>query len=47
MSSAKHRGKAYRPWAFTEHGAVMAWAANVAILRRLAELDKTLLEAGI
>jgi len=24
MSSAKHRGKAYRPWAFTGHGAVMA-----------------------
>ena len=70
MSSAKHRGKAYRPWAFTEHGAVMAanllrseravrmsvyvvrafvgmreqLAANAAILRRLAELDKTLLE---
>jgi hypothetical protein len=70
MSSAKHRGKAYRPWAFTEHGAVMAanllrseravrmsvfvvrafvgmreqLAANAGILRRLAEVDKTLLE---
>src|ERR1700694_2900361 len=27
MSSGKHRGKAYRPYAFTEHGAIMA--ANV------------------
>jgi hypothetical protein len=24
MSSSHHRGAAYRPWAFTEHGAVMA-----------------------
>lgn len=24
MSSIKHRGAAYRPWAFTEHGALMA-----------------------
>jgi hypothetical protein len=24
MSSRKHRGAAYRPWAFTEHGAIMA-----------------------
>ena len=23
-SSKKHRGAAYRPWAFTEHGAIMA-----------------------
>jgi hypothetical protein len=64
------RGAAYRPWAFTEHGALMAanilhseratrmsvfvvraflqmreqLAANAAILRRLAEIDKTLLE---
>lgn len=27
MSSRKHRGRAYRPYAFTEHGAIMA--ANV------------------
>jgi len=27
MSSARHRGAAYRPWAFTEHGAMMA--ANI------------------
>ncbi len=68
--SRKHRGAAYRPWAFTEHGALMAanilrsekavemsvfvvrafmqmrehLAANAAILKRLAEIDKTLLE---
>lgn len=70
MSSKKHRGAAYRPYAFTEHGAIMAatvlnspqavamsiyvvrafmqlrehLAANAAILKRLAEIDKTLLE---
>jgi hypothetical protein len=69
-SSKKHRGAAYRPYAFTEHGAIMAatvlnspeavamsvfvvraflqmrehLAANAAILKRLAEIDKTLLE---
>ena len=69
-SSKTHRGAAYRPWAFTEHGAIMAatvlnspeavamsvfvvrafmqmreqLAANAAILKRLAEIDKTLLE---
>jgi hypothetical protein len=69
-SSKRHRGAAYRPWAFTEHGAIMAatvlnspeavamsvfvvrafmqmreqLAANATILKRLAEIDKTLLE---
>ena len=69
-SSKKHRGAAYRPFAFTEHGAIMAatvlnspqavtmsvyvvrafmqmreqLAANSAILKRLAEIDQTLLE---
>ncbi len=69
-SSKRHRGVAYRPWAFTEHGAIMAatvlnspeavkmsvfvvrafmqmreqLTANAAILKRLAEIDKTLLE---
>jgi hypothetical protein len=69
MSSRKHRGAAYRPWAFNEHGALMAAnilqsprarqmsvfvirafvrmreeiATNAAILKRLAEIDKTLL----
>jgi hypothetical protein len=66
-SSRKHRGAAYRPYAFTEHGAIMAatvlnspegvavsvfvvrafmqmrehLVANVAILKRLAEIDNT------
>jgi len=65
---ARHGG--HRPWAFTEHGAVMAanvlrspraaemsvyvvrafvrmreeLAANATILKRLAEIDRTLLE---
>ena len=69
-SSRRHRGAAYRPWAFTEHGALMAanilrsdravemsvfvirafvsvrqqLLANATILKRLAEVDKTLLE---
>ncbi|HOB99077.1 MAG TPA: ORF6N domain-containing protein, partial [Verrucomicrobiota bacterium] len=69
-SSQKHRGAAYRPYAFTEHGAIMAatvlnspeavamsvfvvrafmqmreqLVANAAILKRLSEIDKTLLE---
>ncbi len=69
-SSSRHRGAAYRPWAFTEHGALMAAnilrseqavlmsiyvvrafvkqreqiAANTAILKRLAEIDKSLLQ---
>lgn len=70
ISSSRHRGKTYRPWAFTEHGALMAanilrseeavqmsiyvvrafikqrelLAANQTILKRLAEIDKTLLQ---
>ena len=66
----KHRDPRFRPWAFTEHGALMAAnvlrsrravqmsvyvirafvrlreriAANQAILKRLAEIDKTLLQ---
>jgi hypothetical protein len=69
-SSKRHRGAAYRPTAFTEHGAIMAatilnspeavamsvfvvrafmqmreqLVANAAILKRLAEIDRTLLE---
>jgi len=68
--SQKHRDPRLRPWAFTEHGAVMAAnilrseraihmsvfvvrvfvrlrehvAANHAILKRLAEIDRTLLQ---
>lgn len=69
-SSGRHRATVYSPWAFTEHGALMAAnilrsaqavqmsvfvirafvrmreqvAANTAILKRLAQIDKTLLE---
>ena len=69
-SSARHRGGTYRPWAFAEHGALMAAnilrseravqmsvfvirafvrlreqiATNQAVLKRLAEIDKTLLQ---
>ena len=69
-SSATRRGWAYRPWAFTEHGALMAanilrseqavhmsvyvirafvrlreaLAANEAVLKRLAEIDRSLLQ---
>jgi hypothetical protein len=28
MSLRKHRGKAYRPYAFTEHGAIMPHCGN-------------------
>jgi hypothetical protein len=68
-SSKRHRGAAYRPYAFTEHGAIMAAtvlnsaeavtmslyvvrafiqmreriAANAEVLKRLAEIDQTLL----
>lgn len=68
--SQKHRDPRFRPWAFTEHGALMAAnilrsdravhmsvfvirafvrlrehiAANAAILKRLAEIDRTLLQ---
>lgn len=68
--SSRHRGAAYRPWAFTEHGCLMAatvlnspravqmslyvirafvqmreaLATNQSVLRRLAEIDQTLLE---
>jgi len=68
--SSLHRNVSFRPWAFTEHGALMAAnilrseravqmsvfvvrafvrlrehvAANTAVLKRLAEIDKTLLQ---
>ena len=68
--TTSHGGRRYLPWAFTEHGAVMAAnilrseravqmsvfvvrafvrlrehiAANAAILKRLAEIDRTLLQ---
>jgi len=69
-SSSLRRGSTYRPWAFTEHGALMAAnvirseravqmsiyvirafvrlreraASNISILKRLAEIDSTLLQ---
>jgi ORF6N domain len=69
-TSSSHGGRRYRPWAFTEHGALQAAnvlrsdraiamsvyvirafielrekvATNVAILKRLAEIDRTLLQ---
>lgn len=68
--SRRHRGTAYLPWAFTEHGALMAAnilrseravhmsvyvirafvrlreqvATNEAVVKRLAEIDKSLLQ---
>lgn len=73
MSSMRRRGKAYLPWAFTEHGALMAAnilrseravrmsvfvvrafvrlreyvAANTAVVARLAEIDKKLLQHDV
>jgi hypothetical protein len=70
--SQKHRDPSYLPWAFTEHGALMAanilrneraiemsvfiirafvklrehTAANAAMLKRLSEIDSTLLVHG-
>jgi hypothetical protein len=70
FATASQRNIRYRPWAFTEHGALQAanvlrtdraiamsvyvirafieqrekLAANAAILKRLAEIDKTLLK---
>jgi hypothetical protein len=70
VTGSSHGGRRYRPWAFTEHGALMAAnilrseqavrmsvyvirafvrlreviAANSAILKRLAEIDRTLLQ---
>jgi hypothetical protein len=69
-TSLSHGGRRYRPWVFTEHGALMAanilhsdqatrmsvyvirafvrlreeLTANAAILKRLAEIDRTLLQ---
>ncbi len=70
VTGSSHGGRRYRPWVFTEHGALMAanilrseqavrmsvyvirafvrlreaLAANAAILKRLAEIDRTLLQ---
>jgi hypothetical protein len=37
MSSRRHRGRAYLPWAFTEYGALMA--ANILRSQRAAEMS--------
>lgn len=73
ISSLTRLNKAYRPWSFTEHGALMAanilrsedavhmsiyvvrafikqreqLTANQTILKRLAEIDKTLLQHDV
>jgi len=55
MSSRKHRGSAYRPYAFTEHGALQA--ANVLrskravqmsifVIRAFVKMRETLLSTG-
>jgi hypothetical protein len=45
MSSARHRGAAYRPWAFTEHGAMMA--ANVLNSDRAVEMSVYVIRAFV
>ena len=42
ISKPGRGGRRYNPYVFTEHGALQA--ANVTILKRLAEIDRTLLE---
>ena len=44
-SSSRHRGKAYRPWVFTEHGALMA--ANVLRSERAVEMSVYVVRAFI
>ncbi|MBM3855365.1 MAG: hypothetical protein FJ399_19795 [Verrucomicrobia bacterium] len=43
MSSRKHRGATYRPWAFTEHGALMA--ANILRSPRAREMSIFIIRA--
>ena len=45
MSSAKHRGAAYRPYAFTEHGALQA--ANVLRSKRAVEMSVFVIRAFV
>ncbi len=45
MSSAKHRGAAYLPWAFTEHGAIMA--ATVLKSRRAVAMSMYVVRAFV
>jgi hypothetical protein len=45
MSSARHRGAAYRPYAFTEHGAMMA--ANILNSARAIEMSVYVIRAFV
>jgi ORF6N domain len=45
MSSRRHRGGAYLPWAFTEHGALMA--ANILRSQRASEMSVFVIRAFI
>ena len=45
MSSAKHRGAAYRPYAFTEHGALQA--ANVLRSQRAVQMSVFVIRAFV
>src|SRR6266849_2330156 len=44
-SSSRHRGAVYRPWAFTEHGAIMA--ANVLYSRRAGQMSVYVVRAFV
>lgn len=44
-SSSRHRGEAYRPWAFTEHGALMA--ANVLRSERAVRMSVFVVRAFV
>ena len=44
-SSSRHRGKAYRPWAFTEHGAIMA--ANILDSEQTIHMNVFVVWAGV
>ena len=45
MSSGKHRGVAYRPYAFTEHGALQA--ANVLRSKRAVQMSVFVIRAFV
>jgi hypothetical protein len=44
-SSSKHRGKSYRPWAFTEHGALQA--ANILSSARAVQMSVFVIRAFV
>lgn len=45
ISSRKHRGATYRPWAFTEHGALMA--ANILRSARARQMSVFVIRAFV